>query len=310
MGNQFIDNPLKNIRFPSTIVYNSKSFFISKSKTIFALSYFSTLSLNLFNSSMKPALKIVKIGGNVIDDEAALCSFLESFANIESPKILIHGGGKIATTLATKMGVETKMVGGRRITDQASLDVVVMTYAGLLNKKIVALLQKNNCNAIGLSGADAGSIVSHKRMHPEIDFGFVGDIDFVQSETIDHLIQIGLTPIFCAITHDTSGNLLNTNADTIASEVAIGMSEMYQTELMYCFEKKGVLMDVNDENSVIENIDSQKYMELKNDKIIADGMLPKMENCFHALQNNVSKVIIGNQLVISGQEKLFTTLTI
>lgn len=274
------------------------------------MSCFGRLKPNPFSSPMKPVLKIVKIGGNVIDDEAALCSFLESFANLESPKILIHGGGKIATTLATKMGVETKMSHGRRITDQASLDVVVMTYAGLLNKKIVVLLQKNNCNAIGLSGADAGSIVSHKRVHPEVDFGFVGDIDFVRSETIGNLIQIGLTPIFCAITHDTSGNLLNTNADTIASELAIGMSSRYQTELIYCFEKKGVLVDVNDENSVIENIDSQIYMKLKSDKIISDGMLPKMENCFHALQNNVSKVIIGNSLIIGGQEKLFTTLTI
>lgn len=259
---------------------------------------------------MKPVLKIIKIGGNVIDDEVALHAFLEDFAALAPPKILVHGGGKIATQLAIRLGVETKMVGGRRITDQASLDVVVMTYAGLLNKKVVACLQKNACNAIGLSGADAGSMLSRKRSHPEIDFGFVGDVQSVHSENISKLLQAGFTPVFCAITHDREGQLLNTNADTIASELAIGMSESYQTELIYCFEKKGVLKDVNDENSVIEHIDSQKYIELKNEKIIADGMLPKMENCFHALQNNVSKVIIGNPSVVGGKETLFTTLTI
>lgn len=259
---------------------------------------------------MNPILKIIKIGGNVIDDEVALTAFLEDFAALSSPKILVHGGGKIATQLATKLGVETKMINGRRITDQASLDVVVMTYAGLLNKKVVALLQKNNCNAIGLSGADAGSILSCKRNHPEIDFGFVGDVQSVHSENISKLLQAGFTPVFCAITHDADGHLLNTNADTIASEVAIGMSKIYQTELLYCFEKKGVLTDINDENSVIEHIDSQKYEALKDNKIIADGMLPKLENCFHALQNKVSKVIIGNPSVIGGKEKLFTTLKI
>jgi acetylglutamate kinase len=259
---------------------------------------------------MKPVLKIIKIGGNVIDNEAALRGFLGDFAVLPSPKILVHGGGKIATQIAAKLGVETKMVGGRRITDQASLDVVVMTYAGLINKKVAALLQKNSCNAIGLSGADAGSILSRKRTHPEIDFGFVGDVQSVHSGNIDKLLQAGFTPVFCAITHDAAGNLFNTNADTIASEVAIGMSEIYQTELIYCFEKKGVLTDINDEDSVIERIDSRKYIELKSDKIIADGMLPKMENCFHALQNKVSKVIIGNPSVIGGKEKLFTTLTI
>lgn len=259
---------------------------------------------------MKPTLKIVKIGGNVIDDEAALCSFLENFANLKSPKILIHGGGKIATTLAAKMGVETKMSNGRRITDQASLDVVLMTYAGLLNKKVVALLQKNNCNAIGLSGADAGSILSCKRSHPEIDFGFVGDVENVQSENISKLLQSGFTPVFCAITHDGQGQLLNTNADTIASEVAIAMSKKYTIELIYCFEKKGVLTDINDEDSVIELIDSQKYIELKNDKVIADGMLPKMENCFHALKKGVDKVVIGSPKVLINSELKRTTLVL
>lgn len=259
---------------------------------------------------MKPVLKIIKIGGNVIDDETTLQCFLEDFATLSSPKILVHGGGKIATQLAAKMGVETKMINGRRITDQASLDVVVMTYAGLLNKKVVALLQKNSCNAIGLSGADAGSILSRKRVHPEIDFGFVGDVDRVQSGNIDKLLQAGFTPVFCAITHDSDGHLLNTNADTIASEVAIGMSGSYQTELIYCFEKKGVLSDINNEDSVIEHIDSQKYIELKNDKIIADGMLPKMENCFHALQKGVDKVIIGSPEMLTNAELKRTTLVL
>lgn len=259
---------------------------------------------------MYPTLKIVKIGGNVIDDEAALCSFLESFANLESPKILIHGGGKIATTLATKMGVETKMVCGRRITDQASLNVAVMTYAGLLNKNIVALLQKNNCNAIGLSGADAGSILSEKRSVTDIDFGFVGDVQSVGDKNIGKLLKVGFTPVFCAITHNGHGQLFNTNADTIASELAIAMSGIYRTELIYCFEKTGVLFDVTDENSVIENIDSRKYTELKKANIIADGMLPKMENCFHALKKGVDKVIIGSPKVLMNSELKRTTLVL
>lgn len=255
-------------------------------------------------------LKIIKIGGNVIDDEKMLPRFLEDFAALSSPKILVHGGGKIATQLAARLGVETRMINGRRVTDQASLDVVVMTYAGLLNKKVVALLQKNHCNAVGLSGADAGSILSRKRIHPEVDFGFVGDVQSVGYENIGKLLSADFTPVFCAITHDGQGQLFNTNADTIASEVAIGMSKIYQTALIYCFEKKGVLTDINDEDSVIELIDSQKYIELKNDKIIADGMLPKMENCFHALQKGVDKVIIGSPEMLTNAELKRTTLVL
>lgn len=259
---------------------------------------------------MKPTLKIIKIGGNVIDDEALLPVFLKDFAALPSPKILVHGGGKIATQLAAKIGVETQMVGGRRITDAASLDVVVMAYAGLINKKIVALLQKFNDNAIGLSGADAGSLLSVKRVHPEVDFGFVGDVKAIGTANIEKLLKSGFTPVFCALTHDGKGQMLNTNADTIASEIAIGMSENYQTELIYCFEKKGVLSDINDENSVIKHIDSRKYIELKKENIIADGMLPKMENCFYALNNGVSRVMIGNPEIISGSGRQFTTLVL
>ncbi len=259
---------------------------------------------------MKPKLAIVKIGGNVIENETELVKFLASFSMMEEPKILVHGGGKLATELGKKLGIESKMVGGRRITDAQSLELITMVYGGLANKNIVAQLQAKNCNAIGLSGADGNSIKAHKRPVKEIDYGFVGDIDGINQETISKLIASGFVPVFCAISHDGNGQLLNTNADTIASEIAIGMSAQYDTTLYYCFEKKGVLMDVADENSVIEHIDSNSYQELLDQKIIADGMLPKMHNCFHALNNKVQKVCIGDISMLDTKSILFTTLTL
>ena len=193
---------------------------------------------------MKNKLSVVKIGGNVIEDEKALDVFLTVFSKLEGLKILVHGGGKLATQLATKLGIESKMIDGRRITDAETVDIITMVYGGLANKKIVAQLQAKNTNAIGLSGADGNSIQAHKRPVKEIDYGFVGDIDSVNSGLLTKLLSADLTPIFCALSHDGAGQLLNTNADTIASEIAIGMASSYETTLYYCFEKKGVLMDI------------------------------------------------------------------
>ncbi|MCF6180661.1 acetylglutamate kinase [Lutibacter sp.] len=258
----------------------------------------------------KQKLHIVKIGGNIINDEALLTSFLNDFSALSTPKILIHGGGKKATEMAAEMGIKPKMVNGRRITDKQNLEIVTMVYAGLLNKKITAQLQQNNCNAMGLSGADGNSILAQKRLVKEIDYGFVGDIDKVNSETIQVFLEHNLTPVFCAITHDKNGQLLNTNADTIASEVAIAMSELYKVELNYVFELKGVLENIKDENSVIKHINSKKYQLLVSDGIISDGMLPKLHNCFNALKKGVHQVKIGDASLIRSDNKRYTTLSI
>lgn len=258
----------------------------------------------------KQKLHIIKIGGNIINDSETLSTFLKYFSELKGFKILVHGGGKKVTELANTIGLETKMIGGRRITDQANLEIVTMVYAGLLNKNIVAKLQQNNCNALGLSGADVNTIQAHKRIVKDIDYGFAGDIDTVNSKAINVFLQNDMTPVFCAISHDKNGQLLNTNADTIASEVAIAMANQYEVSLVYIFEKNGVLRNIDDDNSVIEQINPQSYKTLKEEGIIADGMLPKMENCFNALHKGVSKVIIGNPTVINNQNQKFTTLTL
>lgn len=262
------------------------------------------------NGKARRGLSIVKIGGNVIENEAELERFIHSFSEMEGPKILVHGGGKLATQLASKLGIASKMVNGRRITDAKTLEIITMVYAGLTNKNIVAQLQAKNCNAIGLSGVDGNSIQAHKRPVKEIDFGFVGDIDGVNTKFISNLLDVGLTPVFCAMSHDGKGQLLNTNADTIASELAIGLGEEYDTTLYYCFEKPGVLMDVSNETSVVRHIDTKKYNELLDEGIIADGMLPKLENCFHALHNNVNSVCLGNLFMLDKENDLFTTITL
>lgn len=255
-------------------------------------------------------LTIVKVGGNVINNTDALESFLTDFSQIEGNKILVHGGGKRATQLASDLGIEATMINGRRVTDETTLEIVTMVYAGLLNKNITATLQKFGCNALGLSGADGNSIQAHKRIVRDVDYGFAGDVDGINATNIATFIEGGMTPVFCAITHDGKGQLLNTNADTIASTIAVGMSEKYEVSLIYTFEKNGVLTSIDDDNSVITDVDSPKYAQLKEEGVIADGMLPKMENCFDALQKGVSKVIIGNPTVILNKEQLFTTLTL
>jgi acetylglutamate kinase len=238
-------------------------------------------------------LIIVKIGGNIIDDETKLASFLKDFAAINERKILIHGGGKLATKLAEQMNVPQQLVDGRRITDAETLKIVTMVYAGYINKNIVSKLQANGCNAIGLSGADGNSILAHKRIHATMDYGFAGDIDEVNSSFFQEVLQKKLTPILAPITHDKKGQLLNTNADTIAQETAKALSSFYDVQLIYSFEKDGVLLDVNDPASVIKKINADYYQELKTEGKIFAGMIPKLDNAFTALSSGVKKVIIG-----------------
>ena len=259
---------------------------------------------------MKDRLSIVKIGGHVVNHEHDLDRFLEDFAALEGLKILVHGGGKIASELAISLGLEPKMAGGRRITDKETLEVVTMVYAGLLNKRVVSKLQSFSCNAIGLSGADGNSIRAHKRVVKDLDYGFAGDVDEVGASMIESLLISGLSPVFCAITHDKKGQLLNTNADTIASELAKGLSPYFDVELIYCFEKQGVLEDVDNDNSVLEHIDGQKYQRMKELGQIAEGMLPKMENCFEALEKGVSRVVIGSPEMLRDPNIKHTTLTL
>jgi len=244
--------------------------------------------------TMKEKLYIIKIGGALIDDEELLVQFLEQFSEIQEKKILVHGGGKLATTLADKLGIEQKMINGRRITDKETLDIVTMVYAGGINKNIVEKLQQKKCNAIGFSGADGNLIKAKKREHPEIDFGFVGDITkkSVNRKLVSKLIKLDLVPVFSAITHDRKGNLFNTNADTIASVMAQALSEKYEVELLYCFDKQGVLEDVNDPESVIRSVNEEEFTVLKEEGKLHKGILPKLENALGAIKNNVDKVFL------------------
>ncbi len=238
-------------------------------------------------------LVVIKIGGNIIDDEQKLASFIKDFAAVEGLKVLVHGGGKLATKMALQLGVEQQMVDGRRITDAETLKIVTMVYAGLINKNIVAQLQANGCNAIGLTGADGNAIQAHKRNHASIDYGFVGDVDAVNSRLLQSLLAQQIAVVLAPITHDGKGLLLNTNADTIAQETAKALSSIYNVELIYSFEKSGVLLDVNNEASVVGKLTPTYYQELKEKQLIFAGMIPKLDNAFAAINSGVSKVIIG-----------------
>ncbi len=253
-------------------------------------------------------LSIIKIGGNIIDNPTELAQFLSDFSNIEGYKILVHGGGKSATKMAQSIGLTPQMIDGRRITDQPMLDVVVMIYAGEINKNIVAQLQANNTNAMGFSGADGNLIQSTKRNHPTIDYGFVGDVQKVNTPLLETLISNGIVPVFCAITHDKKGQLLNTNADTIASELAIAASEVFEVTLNYCFEKPGVLYDAEDDSSVIENINQELYSKLKAEKAIHSGMIPKLDNCFNSLSKGVQKIRIGHHRMLKDKKAICTSI--
>ncbi len=245
------------------------------------------------------SLTIIKIGGNIIDDESKLTSFLQDFAAVDGRKILVHGGGKLATRIAEAMGIQQQMVDGRRITDAETLKVVTMVYAGYINKNIVAQLQSQGCNAIGLSGADGNVIQAHKRGSDSkvgaagVDYGFAGDVDLINSDLLQTLLDNGFSVILSPITHDQKGQLLNTNADTIAQETAKALGSLYDVSLVYSFEKSGVLLDANDDNTVISSINPAYYEQLKAEQKIFAGMIPKLDNAFAAINCGVGKVIIG-----------------
>lgn len=258
----------------------------------------------------KKPVSLIKIGGNIIDNPTELKQFLSDFSKIEGYKILVHGGGKSATKMAESIGLVPQMIDGRRITDAAMLDVVVMIYAGQINKNIVAQLQANSTNAMGFSGADGNLIQSDKRNHPTINYGFVGDVKKVNTNLLETLLSTGIVPVFCAITHDGKGQLLNTNADTIASELAIALSEVFDVTLNYCFEKPGVLYDAEDDSSVIENINQELYSKLKTEKAIHSGMIPKLDNCFNSLSKGVQKIKIGHHRMLQDKTALYTTITL
>lgn len=239
-------------------------------------------------------INVVKIGGNVIDDPVALAEFVKIFSTLEGPKVLVHGGGKEATRLSKALNIETTMIDGRRVTDRSTLDVVTMTYAGLINKRIVAMLQANGCNALGFSGADGNIIKATRRPALPIDYGYVGDInpDDVNDSLIRILLEAGIVPVVCAICHDGNGTLLNCNADSVAAAVAIGCSIIARTVLTYCFEKAGVLEDVENENSVIPLITEEKFRKLKENGTIVKGMIPKITNALDSAAKGVSEVRI------------------
>ncbi len=239
-------------------------------------------------------LTLIKIGGNIVDRPEELDSFLNNFVKIDGPKILVHGGGVMASDMLERLGIKAVMHQGRRITDLETLKVVSMVYAGWVNKSIVAKLQKIGCNSLGLSGADADCVPAVKRSPEPIDFGYVGDVNPAQINTsfLLSLLGRGITPVFCPITHDRNGSILNTNADTMASSIAIALTGDYYIKLVYCFEKQGVLFDPAHEDSVIPLITKSSYNSLKEKGIIQDGMLPKMDNAFYALENGVSEVLI------------------
>lgn len=237
-------------------------------------------------------LTVIKVGGKVVETDSSLKLLLNDFARIEGHKILIHGGGRLATSLGERLGIESRVVDGRRITDAAMLDVAVMVYAGLVNKKVVAGLQALSINALGLTGTDMDIVRSDKRPVGDIDFGFVGDVKFVNGMLLAKLVEKGIVPVIAPLTHDGKGNLLNTNADTIAGEVAKALAVFFDTSLIFCFEKSGVLMDECDDESVIPRITKPDFGRLVKDMIVKGGMIPKLENAFAAIDAGVKEVVI------------------
>jgi acetylglutamate kinase len=248
----------------------------------------------------KTRLMVVKVGGNIIDDEKKLSSFLQDFAAIDSNKILVHGGGKMATRVAEALGIEQKMVEGRRITDSESLKVVTMVYAGFINKNIVAALQAFNCQAMGLCGADGSAVLAHKRREGSsagkagVDYGFAGDVDKVNIDLLSQLLLNNYALVLAPITHDGKGQLLNTNADTMASEVAVSLSNQFHVRLIYCFEKKGILENIQDDESVVAALDKESYRKLKDGDKLFEGIIPKIDNAFSAIEAGVQEVLIGH----------------
>lgn len=256
---------------------------------------------------MKP-LTVIKVGGKIVEESESLNHLLSQFSTINGAKALVHGGGRSATRIAANMGIESKMIDGRRITDQAMLQVVTMVYGGLVNKNIVAGLQTRGINALGLTGADLGIIESDKRPVKEIDYGFVGDVKQVNDTMLANLIELGIVPVMAPLSYSKQYGMLNTNADTIAAETAKGLSKHYETTLIYCFEKKGVLYDETDDNSVIPSITPALFEQYKKEGIIQGGMIPKLENAFNALHAGVSKVIITQASELGNNSGTVVTL--
>lgn len=250
---------------------------------------------------MKEKLTIIKVGGKIVEEEATLNQLLADFSSIEGYKLLVHGGGRSATKLATQLGIESTMVNGRRITDTETLKVVTMVYGGLVNKNIVAGLQARGVNALGLTGADMNVILSVKRPVKDVDYGFVGDVEKVNAEFLATLIRQDIVPVMAPLTHDGKGSMLNTNADTIAGEIAKALAMTFDVTLMYCFEKRGVLRDESDDDSVIPVITSAEFKEYVAQGIIQGGMIPKLENSFFAIDAGVSQVVITLASVIKGE---------
>lgn len=251
---------------------------------------------------MKKKLSIIKVGGKIVEEEATLQQFLDDFAHIEGYKVLVHGGGRSATKIAAQLGIESHMVNGRRITDRQTLQVVTMVYGGLVNKNIVAGLQARNVNALGLTGADMNVIRSHKRPVKDVDYGFVGDVEKADGEMLTQLIAREIVPVMAPLTHDGNGNMLNTNADTIAGETAKALAPYFDVTLIYCFEKKGVLRDASDDESVIAHLNEEEFKQYVADGVIQDGMIPKLENAFQAIHSGVNKVIITLATAIDGTQ--------
>jgi acetylglutamate kinase len=245
-------------------------------------------------------LTVVKVGGKVVENSNQLALLLEGFSKIEGHKLLVHGGGKLATSVGDKMGIESRYVDGRRITDIETLDVVVMVYAGLVNKNIVARMQHLGINALGLTGADLNLIEAHKRPVKEIDYGFVGDVDKVNGEILADLLCKNVVPVVAPITHDKEGMLLNTNADTIASEVSRAMTPFFDVKLVFCFEKKGVLADEKNDESVIASIDRATFQKLKEEGVVSGGMIPKLDNAFASIEKGVKEVVITRSDLLGG----------
>lgn len=250
---------------------------------------------------MKEKLTVIKVGGKIVEEEASLKQLLDDFAVIDGFKVLVHGGGRSATKIAAQLGIESQMVNGRRITDAETLKVVTMVYGGLVNKNIVAGLQARGVNALGLTGADMDVIRSAKRPVKDVDYGFVGDVKKVEGDCLSTLIQANIVPIMAPLTHDGEGNILNTNADTIAGETAKALAEHFDVTLVYCFEKKGVLRDENDDDSVIAHINPEEFKQLVAEGIIQGGMIPKLENSFEALSKGVSEVVITSSTDVAAQ---------
>ena len=251
-------------------------------------------------SKMKEKLTVIKVGGKIVEEADTLNQLLTDFSRVEGYKVLVHGGGRSATKMAARLGIESQMVNGRRITDAETLKVVTMVYGGLVNKNIVAGLQARGVNAVGLTGADMNVILSVKRPVKDIDYGFVGDVKQVNAEALVSLISHGVVPVMAPLTHDGEGNMLNTNADTIAGETAKALAEAFDVTLVYCFEKKGVLRDENDDDSVIPVITPELFREYVAQGVILGGMIPKLENSFSAVEAGVSQVVITSSSAIDG----------